>query len=64
VIVRDASAAIELLPLPAFDAARENATAYDAAYLVPAEALGATLVTCDTALGSIPGDRARVEVIR
>ena len=50
--------------LPAVWALRENATAYDAAYLVLAEALGATLLTCDTALGSIPGHRARVEVIR
>jgi len=45
-------------------ALRDNATACDAAYLVLAEALGATLVTCDTALGSIPGHRAHVEVIR
>lgn len=50
--------------LPAVWALRDNATAYDAAYIVLAEALGATLVTCDTALSSIPGHRARVEVIR
>lgn len=43
---------------------RHNATAYDAAYLVLAEALGATLVTCDSALGSVPGHAARVELIR
>ncbi|MGH8532341.1 MAG: type II toxin-antitoxin system VapC family toxin [Gammaproteobacteria bacterium] len=42
---------------------RRNATAYDAAYLVLAEALGATLVTCDRALASIPGHSARVEVL-
>jgi len=42
---------------------RANATAYDAAYLALAEALAATLVTCDQALASIPGHAARVEVI-
>ncbi len=49
--------------LPAIWALRSNATAYDATYLALAEALGATLVTCDQALASIPGHRARVEVI-
>jgi len=49
--------------LPAIWALRNNATAYDAAYLALAEALGATLVTCDQALASIPGHRARVEVL-
>lgn len=43
---------------------RANATAYDAAYLALAEALGATLVTMDSALASIPGNTAPVEIIR
>lgn len=43
---------------------RANATAYDAAYLILCEALGATLITCDAALASIPGHGARVEVMR
>ncbi len=42
---------------------RENVTAYDAMYVALAEALGATLVTCDTALGKAPGHRAPLEVI-
>lgn len=44
-------------------ALKDNATVYDALYLVLAEALGATLLTRDTALGTIPGHAARVEVI-
>jgi predicted nucleic acid-binding protein len=42
---------------------RENVTAYDAMYIVLAEALDAPMVTCDTALGKAPGHRARIEVI-
>jgi predicted nucleic acid-binding protein len=41
-----------------------NATIYDALYLALAEGLGATLVTRDRALGTIPGHRARVRVLR
>jgi predicted nucleic acid-binding protein len=42
---------------------RHNATAYDAAYLALAEALGATLVTRDAALASVPARRVRIELI-
>ena len=52
-----------LLLLPRVWALRQNATAYDAAYLALAEAIGATLVTRDGALASIPGHTARVEVV-
>ncbi len=41
---------------------RQNATAYDAAYVALAEGLGAALVTVDTALARIPGVRTAVEV--
>lgn len=42
---------------------RENVTSYDAMYLALAEALDATLVTCDAPLARSPGHRARIEVI-
>ncbi|MEZ5659405.1 MAG: type II toxin-antitoxin system VapC family toxin [Burkholderiaceae bacterium] len=43
---------------------RENATAYDASYLALAEALDATLLTCDRGLASVPGYRDRVDLVR
>ena len=42
---------------------RDNVTAYDAMYVVLAEAMQATLVTCDEPLARAPGHRARIEVI-
>jgi predicted nucleic acid-binding protein len=42
---------------------RDNVTIYDALYLVLAETLGATLITRDRALASVPGVRARVRVV-
>ena len=42
---------------------RENVTAYDAMYVVLAEALDAPILTCDAPLAKAPGHRARVEVI-
>lgn len=44
-------------------ALRDNASAYDATYLALAEALDATLLTCDAALAPIPGHSAKVEVV-
>jgi predicted nucleic acid-binding protein len=44
-------------------ALRDNVTAYDAVYLALAEALDATLLTCDAALARVPGIGARVEVV-
>ncbi len=41
---------------------RHNVTAYDAAFLTLAEALGAPLVTCDARLARAPGHAASVEV--
>jgi predicted nucleic acid-binding protein len=43
---------------------RDNATMYDALYIVLAEALRAPLLTRDAALTAIPGHRARVECLR
>ena len=40
---------------------RNNFTAYDAVYVVLAEALGATLLTRDKRLAATPGHRARIE---
>ncbi len=45
-------------------ALRANVTAYDAAFLALAEALGAPLVTLDAHLGAVPGHDAVVEVFR
>lgn len=42
---------------------RDHATVYDALYLALAESLGATLLTRDRALATIPGVTAEVEVI-
>jgi predicted nucleic acid-binding protein len=42
---------------------RDNVTAYDAMYLTLAEALDATVVTCDVPLANAPGHRAHIEAI-
>jgi predicted nucleic acid-binding protein len=42
---------------------RDNLTAYDALYVALAEALDATLLTCDGKLAIAPGHHARVEVL-
>lgn len=42
---------------------RDNLSAYDAMYVVLAEAIDGTVVTCDRPLSKAPGHRARVEVI-
>lgn len=42
---------------------RENVTAYDAMYIALAEALDATVVTCDAPLAKAPGHRAPIEAI-
>ena len=42
---------------------RNNVTAYDAMYVALAEALDAPIVTCDGPLATVPGHRARIEVV-
>ena len=41
---------------------RQNLSAYDAAFVVLAEALGASLVTCDGRLARTSGHQARIEL--
>jgi predicted nucleic acid-binding protein len=42
---------------------RENITAYEAMYVVLAQALDATVITCDVPLAKASGRRARVEAV-
>ena len=42
---------------------RANVTIYDGLYLALAETLDVPLLSCDTALGDVPGCAARVEVV-
>jgi len=44
-------------------ALRSNLTAYDATYVALAEALDATLLTCDAKIAAAPGHAARVDVV-
>jgi predicted nucleic acid-binding protein len=44
-------------------ALRENLTAYDGAYVSLAEALRATLLTCDARLAAASGNHAKIELI-
>jgi predicted nucleic acid-binding protein len=65
--IRDfADARIRLYPhrflLPRIWEMRHNVSAYDAAYIALAEALGATLVTRDARLASSSGHRASIEL--
>ena len=49
--------------LPRMWALRDSLSAYDAAYVALAEALGATLLTLDARLARAGGHSARVEVV-
>lgn len=40
-----------------------NLTAYDASYVALAEVVDAPLITCDKALATAPGHRARIELM-
>ncbi len=51
------------LLMPGIWALRDNASAYDAAYLALAEVLRAPLLTRDARLAGIPGHAAKVELI-
>jgi predicted nucleic acid-binding protein len=51
------------LLLPRIWQLRSNLTAYDAVYVVLAEALNAPLVSCDDRLASAPGHGATVIVL-
>lgn len=51
------------LLLPRIWALRGNVTAYDGAYIALAEALDATLLTCDRRLAAAPGHTAEVAFI-
>jgi predicted nucleic acid-binding protein len=51
------------LLLPRIWELRHNLTAYDAAYVALAEALGAPLLTRDRRIAAAPGHRARVELV-
>jgi predicted nucleic acid-binding protein len=42
---------------------RDNITAYDAMYIALAEALDASIVTCDGPLAKAPGHQVRIEVV-
>lgn len=42
---------------------RDNVSAYDAMYVALAEAIDATIVTCDRPLAKAPGRGSRIEVI-
>ena len=49
--------------MPDIWALRDDATAYDAAYLALTDALDACLLTCDAALATVPGSGRRVEIV-
>lgn len=49
--------------LPRIWELRNNLTAYDAAYVALAEALGAPLLTRDKRLSSAAGHRAKIELV-